>query len=179
MRTVNKKGIIHGGVYSALEAFNYDKVLVRANINNTKELFVYDEKGNFIEIAHCINIKKGISAEVAKAAEQITFKRIKVAQKDIDNNRIAQQNNLELLITTAEQDAPKIQTPKTPPINNINIVAAKLRSQAQMQKAVGDDILEQIETNKQIFAEQKKDLSFFAAVIENKGGLLKNPSMIA
>lgn len=33
---------------SAIEAFNYNIMIERTNIDNTKELFIYDEKDKFI-----------------------------------------------------------------------------------------------------------------------------------
>ena len=81
--------------YQSIQAFNYDydSVIVRPNINNTQELFIYDEKGVFVDIATRIGFD-GVSAESAKMAEKISLKRIKAAKKDMQTAKDSQYANL-------------------------------------------------------------------------------------
>lgn len=49
-RAVGKKGIAYGGLYFySTKIYEFASVMVAQNINNTSELFVYDEKGLFDE----------------------------------------------------------------------------------------------------------------------------------
>lgn len=168
-RRVNKKGIMHGGVwYQSIQAFNYDSVIVRPNINNTQELFVYDEKGVFVDIATRIGFD-GVSAESAKMAEKISFKRIKAAKKDMQTAKDSQYANLQGLIESAASNAPRTIKPCVPKINNIDIVSAKLKSEAN--KASGGDIVNLVELQEnELKGEVKRDLSFYSAVTNTKKG---------
>lgn len=167
-RRVNKKGIMHGGVwYQSIQAFNYDSVIIRANINNTQELFIYDEKGVFVDIATRIGFD-GVSAESAKMAEKISLKRIKAAKKDMQAAKDSQYANLQGLIESAASNAPRTIKPCVPKINNIDIVSAKLKSEAN--KAIsGGDIVNLVELQEnEVKAEVKRDLSFYNAVTKSK-----------
>ena len=167
-RRVNKKGIMHGGVwYQSIQAFNYDSVIVRPNINNTQELFIYDEKGVFVDIATRIGFD-GVSAESAKMAEKISLKRIKAAKKDMQTAKDSQYANLQGLIESAASNAPRTIKPCVPKINNIDIVSAKLKSEAN--KAIsGGDIVNLVELQEnEVKGEVKRDLSFYSAVTKSK-----------
>ena len=77
-KKVLKKGISVDGVwFSNLAMFNHSQVLVRANLNNIKEQFVFDEKDKFIGIAIPLDLQNGESVETAKAAQKIITQRIK------------------------------------------------------------------------------------------------------
>ena len=167
-RRVNKKGIMHGGVwYQSIQAFNYDSVIIRANINNTQELFIYDEKGVFVDIATRIGFD-GVSAESAKMAEKISLKRIKAAKKDMQAAKDSQYANLQGLIESAASNAPRTIKPCVPKINNIDIVSAKLKSEAN--KAIsGGDVVNLVELQEnEVKGEVKRDLSFYSAVTKSK-----------
>ncbi|WP_172201634.1 DDE-type integrase/transposase/recombinase [Campylobacter sp. RM16188] len=77
-KKVLKKGISVDGVwFSNLAMFNHSQVLVRANLNNIKEQFVFDEKDKFIGVATPLDLQNGESVETAKAAQKIITQRIK------------------------------------------------------------------------------------------------------
>lgn len=171
-RRVNKKGIMHGGVwYQSIQAFNYDSVIVRPNINNTQELFIYDEKGVFVDIATRIGFD-GVSAESAKMAEKISLKRIKAAKRDMQAAKDSQYANLQGLIESAASNAPRTIKPCVPKINNIDIVSAKLKSEANKAISGGDIVnlveLQTQEENMKSKGEVKRDLSFYSAVTKSK-----------
>lgn len=171
-RRVNKKGIMHGGIwYQSIQAFNYDSVIIRANINNTQELFVYDEKGVFVDIATRIGFD-GVSAESAKMAEKISLKRIKAAKRDMQAEKEEQHANLQGLLESAASNAPRTIKPCVPKINNIDIVSAKLKSEANRAISGGDIVnlveLQTQEENMKSKGEVKRDLSFYNAVTKSK-----------
>lgn len=171
-RRVNKKGIMYGGVwYQSIQAFSYDSVIVRPNINNTQELFVYDEKGVFVDIATRIGFD-GVSAESAKMAEKISLKRIKAAKRDMQTAKDSQYANLQGLIESAASNAPRTIKPCVPKINNIDIVSAKLKSEANRAISGGDIVnlveLQTQEENMKSKGEVKRDLSFYSAVTKSK-----------
>lgn len=173
-RRVNKKGIMHGGVwYQSIQAFNYDSVIVRPNINNTQELFIYDEKGVFVDIATRIGFD-GVSAESAKMAEKISLKRIKAAKRDMQAAKDSQYANLQGLIESAASNAPRTIKPCVPKINNIDIISAKLKSEANKAISGGDIVnlveLQTQEENMKSKGEVKRDLSFYSAVTKSKEG---------
>ena len=151
----------------SIQAFNYDSVIVRPNINNTQELFIYDEKGVFVDIATRIGFD-GVSAESAKMAEKISLKRIKAAKRDMQAAKDSQYANLQGLIESAASNAPRTIKPCVPKINNIDIVSAKLKSEAN--KAIsGGDIVNLVELQEnEVKGEVKRDLSFYSAVTKSK-----------
>ena len=157
--------------YQSIQVFNYDydSVIVRPNINNTQELFIYDEKGVFVDIATRIGFD-GVSAESAKMAEKISLKRIKAAKKDMQAAKDSQYANLQGLIESAASNAPRTIKPCVPKINNIDIVSAKLKSEAN--KAIsGGDIVNLVELQEnEVKGEVKRDLSFYNAVTNTKKG---------
>ena len=72
------------------------------------------------------------------------------------------------LIESAASNAPRTIKPCVPKINNIDIVSAKLKSEAN--KAIsGGDIVNLVELQEnEVKAEVKRDLSFYSAVTKSK-----------
>ena len=166
LRHVNKKGIMYGGIYySTPSLFNHTSVYVAQNINNIHELYVYDTKHNFIDIAHNACAKE-ISVEEAKMAQKVFKKVLKDIKTDMEVTRDRVEHELKILRDTISMKLPKTTQPKVPAINNINMEVALNQSKAR--RASGDGLLEiadkalQYQEDKR---EIKRDLSFEAAVL--------------
>ena len=166
LRRVNKKGIMYGGIYySTPSLFNHTSVYVAQNINNIHELYVYDTKYNFIDIAHNACAKE-ISVEEAKMAQKVFKRVLKDIKTDMEITRDSVEHELKILRDTISMKLPKTTQPKVPAINNINMEVALNQSKAR--RASGDGLLEiadkalQYQEDKR---EIKRDLSFEAAVL--------------
>ena len=166
LRHVNKKGICYGGIYySTPSLFNHTSVYVAQNINNIHELYVYDTKHNFIDIAHNACAKE-ISVEEAKMAQKVFKRVLKDIKTDMEITRDSVEHELKILRDTISMKLPKTTQPKVPAINNINMEVALNQSKAR--RASGDFLLEiadkalQYQEDKR---EIKRDLSFEAAVL--------------
>ena len=166
LRHVNKKGIMYGGIYySTPSLFNHTSVYVAQNINNIHELYVYDTKHNFIDIAHNACAKE-ISIEDAKMAQKVFKKVLKDIKTDMEITRDRVEHELKILRDKISMKLPKTIQPKVPAINNINMEVALNQSKAR--RASGDFLLEiadkalQYQEDKR---EIKRDLSFEAAVL--------------
>ena len=167
LRHVNKKGIMYGGIYySTPSLFNHTSVYVAQNINNIHELYVYDTKYNFIDIAHNACAKE-ISVEEAKMAQKVFKRVLKDIKTDMEITRDSVEHELKILRDTISMKLPKTTQPKVPAINNINMEVAINQSKARL-RASGDGLLEiadkalQYQEDKR---EIKRDLSFKAAVL--------------
>ena len=166
LRHVNKKGICYGGIYySTPSLFNHTSVYVAQNINNIHELYVYDTKHNFIDIAHDACAKE-VSVEEAKMAQKVFKRVLKDIKTDMEITRDSVEHELKILRDTISMKLPKTTQPKVPAINNINMEVALNQSKAR--RASGDFLLEiadkalQYQEDKR---EIKRDLSFEAAVL--------------
>ena len=166
LRHVNKKGICYGGIYySTPSLFNHTSVYVAQNINNIHELYVYDTKYNFIDIAHNACAKE-ISVEEAKMAQKVFKRVLKDIKTDMEITRDSVEHELKILRDTISMKLPKTTQPKVPAINNINMEVALNQSKAR--RASGDSLLEiadkalQYQEDKR---EVQRDLSFKAAVL--------------
>ena len=167
LRHVNKKGICYGGIYySTPSLFNHTSVYVAQNINNIHELYVYDTKYNFIDIAHNACAKE-ISVEEAKMAQKVFKRVLKDIKTDMEITRDSVEHELKILRDTISMKLPKTTQPKVPAINNINMEVAINQSKARL-RASGDSLLEiadkalQYQEDKR---EVQRDLSFKAAVL--------------
>ena len=166
LRHVNKKGICYGGIYySTPSLFNHTSVYVAQNINNIHELYVYDTKYNFIDIAHNACAKE-ISVEEAKMAQKVFKKVLKDIKTDMEVTRDRVEHELKILRDKISMKLPKTIQPKVPAINNINMEVALNQSKAR--RASGDELLEI--ANKALQYQEdareiQRDLSFEAAVL--------------
>ena len=107
LRHVNKKGIMYGGIYySTPSLFNHTSVYVAQNINNIHELYVYDTKHNFIDIAHNACAKE-ISVEEAKMAQKVFKKVLKDIKTDMEITRDSVEHELKILRDTISMKLPK------------------------------------------------------------------------
>lgn len=159
-RAVNKKGIAYGGLwYQSAAMFAHTSVFVAANINNTKELFMYDEQHRFIGVASNLDSEE-MSAEMARNAQKIFYKELKARKGKMQEARAEVEAQFPQMLLQAHKKMPKTHMPTLKAINDSNLKRAKLLDEAK-QKAVGSDVLDSIKEVKQ---EKKRDLSFEAAV---------------
>lgn len=167
-RTVNKKGIAYGGLwYQSAAMFAHTSVYVAVNINNTKELFMYDKNHRFIGVASNLDSEE-ISAEMARGAQKIFNKELKAIKNKMQEARAEVEAQFPQMLLQAHKKMPKTHMPTLKAINDSNLYQAKLLDEAKqnevsLEKAVGSDVLDSIKEVKQ---EKKRDLSFEAAVLK-------------
>ena len=140
-RAVGKKGIAWGGLFFySTKIYEFSSVLVAANINNTKELFVYDENGAFVDIARELDTSKGVTAEEAKRARKHFKKRLKEAKDEMARARAKVELETPLIYAELAKKMPKTKTPKKVPLNNELLESARLKSEA-LKRASGDEFV--------------------------------------
>ena len=165
-RAVNKKGIAYGGLwYQSAAMFAHTSVFVAVNINNTKELFMYDEQHRFIGVASNLDSEE-MSAEMARNAQKIFYKELKARKGKMQEARAEVEAQFPQMLLQAHKKMPKTHMPKLKAINDSNLYQAKLLDEAR-KKAAGDGILD---TTKEVKNEAQtkniKDVSWEAAVLK-------------
>ena len=87
-KCVLKQGVSVDGVWFSHELlYNYSRVFVRANLDNVKEQFVFDENDKFVCVATPKDLEEGSSVEAAKAAQKIVHKRVKALKEKSSQDR--------------------------------------------------------------------------------------------
>ena len=87
-KCVLKQGVSVDGVWFSNEMlYNYSRVFVRANLDNVKEQFVFDENDTFVCIATPKDLEEGSSVETARAAQKIVHKRVKALKEKSSKDR--------------------------------------------------------------------------------------------
>lgn len=130
-RAVGKKGIAYGGLYFySTKIYEFASVMVAQNINNTSELFVYDEKGAFIDIARELDSKKGVSAETAKRAQKAFKQRLKNEKAKMSEARAWVESTTPAILSELAKKMPRTQKPKYKGVNNELLESARLKSEA-------------------------------------------------
>ena len=87
-KCVLKQGVSVDGVWFSHELlYNYSRVFVRANLDNVKEQFVFDENDKFVCVAAPKDLEEGSSVEAAKAAQKIVHKRVKALKEKSSQDR--------------------------------------------------------------------------------------------
>ncbi|MCX2717787.1 Mu transposase C-terminal domain-containing protein, partial [Helicobacter sp. MIT 21-1697] len=178
-RSVNKKGIAYGGLwYQSAAMFAHTSVYVAVNINNTKELFMYDKNHHFIGVAHNLDDEE-ISAEMARGAQKIFNKELKAIKSKMKQARDEIEAQFPEMLLKAAKKMPKTHIPKLKAINDSNLYQAKLLDEAK-KKAVGAEILDThkvlihtCKTIKEVESEALnkkalKDVSWEAAVLKRE-----------
>ncbi|WP_334091033.1 Mu transposase C-terminal domain-containing protein, partial [Helicobacter typhlonius] len=165
-RAVNKKGIAYGGLwYQSAAMFAHTSVFVAANINNTKELFMYDEQHRFIGVASNLDSEE-MSAEMARNAQKIFYKELKTRKGKMQEARAEVEAQFPQMLLQAHKKMPKTHMPTLKAINDSNLKRAKLLDEAR-KNAVGAEILD---TTKEVKNETQtkniKDVSWEAAVLK-------------
>lgn len=165
-RAVNKKGIAYGGLwYQSAAMFAHTSVFVAANINNTKELFMYDEQHRFIGVASNLDSEE-MSAEMARNAQKIFYKELKTRKGKMQEARAEVEAQFPQMLLQAHKKMPKTHMPTLKAINDSNLYQAKLLDEAR-KNVVGAEILD---TTKEVKNETQtkniKDVSWEAAVLK-------------
>lgn len=130
-RAVGKKGIAYGGLYFySTKIYEFARVMVAQNINNTSELFVYDEKGSFIDIARELDSVKGVSAETAKRAQKAFKQRLKNEKTKMSEARAWVESTTPAILSELAKKMPRTAKPKYKGVNNELLESARLKSEA-------------------------------------------------
>ena len=136
-KCVLKQGVSVDGVWFSNEMlYNYSRVFVRANLDNVKEQFVFDENDTFVCIATPKDLEEGSSVEAAKAAQKIVHKRVKALKEKSSKDRAEVEAFFTDYVKTVE--ASRAVQPATKGAND-EIVARIELDHAQRKSAELDD----------------------------------------
>ncbi len=81
-KKVYKKGIMEGGAYYVCpKVFEYDEAKIVPNINNTDEIYIWNNEGIFVGIGVRLNEGNGVSAEIAREARNYSKRKIDKTRK--------------------------------------------------------------------------------------------------
>lgn len=89
-RKVLKKGVsINGRMFYNEKIFEFVgcEIFVRANLDDNKEWFAFDEKENFLGALKLLDLTQGVSVEVAKATQKIFTKKLKETKEQVAASR--------------------------------------------------------------------------------------------
>ena len=147
-RAVGKKGIAYGGLYFySTKIYEFASVMVAQNINNTSELFVYDEKGSFIDIARELDSVKGVSAETAKRAQKAFKQRLKNEKAKMSEARAWVESTTPAILSELAKKMPRTQKPKYKGVNNELLESARLKSEALRVSGEYESVLGVVDTS--------------------------------
>lgn len=114
---VNKNGISIDNVwFYSIDMFDYERVVVRKNIDNTNECFLWNESGQFIGVARTKDLESGVKAEEAKSSQKLFNKRLKETKNKMSEARVKHQ--VEFVDTVRQIEAPKTLSPQAKGVNN-------------------------------------------------------------
>ena len=118
LKHVSKKGVSVGGVnFYNVQMFNYERVIIRENIDNINECFVWDEDDkNFIGVANVLDMDEGVSVEEAKAARKLFSKRLRDIKADASEARDKSQEEFKQMVMGLE--AKRALKPELKGVNN-------------------------------------------------------------
>lgn len=144
LKHVNKKGVSVGGVnFYNVQMFNYERVIIRENIDNINECFVWDEDDKkFIGVANVLDMNEGVSVEEAKAARKLFSKRLRDIKADASEARDKSQEEFKQMVMGLE--AKRALKPELKGVNNESkeIEAAQKSSRSLTKnRAFDDDLL--------------------------------------
>ena len=144
LKHVSKKGVSVGGVnFYNVQMFNYERVIIRENIDNINECFVWDEDDKkFIGVANVLDMDEGVSVEEAKAARKLFSKRLRDIKADASEARDKSQEEFKQMVMGLE--AKRALKPELKGVNNESkeIEAAKKSSRSLTKnRALDDDLL--------------------------------------
>lgn len=144
LKHVSKKGVSVGGVnFYNVQMFNYERVIIRENIDNINECFVWDEDDKkFIGVANVLDMDEGVSVEEAKAARKLFNKRLRDIKADASEARDKSQEEFKQMVMGLE--AKRALKPELKGANNESkeIEAAQKSSRSLTKnRALDDDLL--------------------------------------
>ena len=124
----NKKGIQYlGDTYVFSGLFRYSQISFSVNLNNTSQLFVFNEKRDFIGMA--VNNKEGVTKEQAKAEVKLFEKELREAQKRVEKARVAMSKDKVGVIKVSYEHLPRAKYPMPKAANNA--VGEMIKTQAE------------------------------------------------
>ena len=124
----NKKGIQYlGDTYVFSGLFRYSQISFSINLNNTSQLFVFNEKRDFIGMA--VNNKEGVTKEQAKAEVKLFEKELREAQKRVEKARVAMSKDKVGVIKVSYEHLPRAKYPMPKAANNA--VGEMIKTQAE------------------------------------------------
>jgi hypothetical protein len=124
----NKKGIQYlGDTYVFSGLFRYSQISFSINLNNTSQLFVFNEKRDFIGMA--VNNKEGVTKEQAKAEVKLFEKELREAQKRVEKARVAMSKDKVGVIKVSYEYLPRAKYPMPKAANNA--VGEMIKTQAE------------------------------------------------
>ena len=144
LKHVSKKGVSVGGVnFYNVQMFGYERVIIRENIDNINECFVWDEDDKkFIGVANVLDMDEGVSVEEAKAARKLFSKRLRDIKADASEARDKSQEEFKQMVMGLE--AKRALKPELKGANNESkeIEAAQKSSRSLTKnRALDDDLL--------------------------------------
>lgn len=144
LKHVSKKGVSVGGVnFYNVQMFNYERVIIRENIDNINECFVWDEDDKkFIGVANVLDMNEGVSVEEAKAARKLFSKRLRDIKADASEARDKSQEEFKQMVMGLE--AKRALKPELKGVNNESKeieVAQKSSRSLTKNRAFDDDLL--------------------------------------
>lgn len=124
----NKKGIQYlGDTYVFSGLFRYSQISFSINLNNTSQLFVFNEKREFVGMA--VNNKEGVTKEQAKAEVKLFEKELREAQKRVEKARVAMSKDKVGVIKVSYEHLPRAKYPMPKAANNA--VGEMIKTQAE------------------------------------------------
>lgn len=124
----NKKGIQYlGDTYVFSGLFRYSQISFSVNLNNTSQLFVFNENRDFIGMA--VNNKEGVTKEQAKAEVKLFEKELREAQKRVEKARVAMSKDKVGVIKVSYEHLPRAKYPMPRAANNA--VGEMIKTQAE------------------------------------------------
>ena len=124
----NKKGIQYlGDTYVFSGLFRYSQISFSINLNNTSQLFVFNENRDFIGMA--VNNKEGVTKEQAKAEVKLFEKELREAQKRVEKARVAMSKDKVGVIKVSYEHLPRAKYPMPRAANNA--VGEMIKTQAE------------------------------------------------
>ena len=124
----NKKGIQYlGDTYVFSGLFRYSQISFSINLNNISQLFVFNEKREFIGMA--VNNKEGVTKEQAKAEVKLFEKELREAQKRVEKARVAMSKDKVGVIKVSYEHLPRAKYPMPKAANNA--VGEMIKTQAE------------------------------------------------
>ncbi|MDL0088138.1 hypothetical protein NYG85_01940, partial [Campylobacter sp. PS10] len=143
LKSVSKKGISVGGIwYQNITMHGYNNVYANLNINNQSECFLWNEKGEFIDVAVAIDDKTRTSVEVAKASQKLFNRRVKETKGAMQIARRESEARFESFVRSVE--ASGAACPKIEAVNGEGMMinrALKVAGGVMKNEAISDEAL--------------------------------------
>lgn len=160
-KCVLKQGVSVDGVWFSHELlYNYSRVFVRANLDNVKEQFVFDENDKFVCVAAPKDLEEGSSVEAAKAAQKIVHKRVKALKEKSSQDRAEVEAFFADYVKTVEASRAAQPTVKSA---NDEIAARIELDHAQRKNAdISEEYMQFASKSKKKKEEEKEILGFEA-----------------